>query len=140
MTLCAICGEQNATTRDHVPPKSIFPTPRPNHLVTVPCCFDCNNGASELDDLFKVYLSLQAAGTNEIATALFEKKTLRTLERNQRLLNTINEQSTRVKITNDEGETESRMGVWSEKVAAPLCARQTPGLGRLGRQEVAYAP
>ena len=129
MTLCAICGEQNATTRDHVPPKSIFPTPRPNHLVTVPCCFDCNNGASDLDDLFKVYLSLQAAGTNEIAIALFENKTLRTLERNQRLLNTINEQSTRVQITNDKGEKESRLGVqWNSKAHDAVIERTIRGL------------
>ncbi|MBL0135089.1 MAG: hypothetical protein IPP79_14440 [Chitinophagaceae bacterium] len=34
--LCAICGINNATTREHVPPKGIFIKPRPVDLINVP--------------------------------------------------------------------------------------------------------
>ena len=94
MPTCAICGQREGTTRDHVPPKAIFPKPRPNNLVTVPACPECNNGASDSDDLFKVYLSMQAAGNNEIARRLFQEKTVRTLQRNQSLLAAIQQEAT----------------------------------------------
>ena len=71
--LCALCGVNQASTRDHVPPKAIFPKPRPP-LITVPACFECNNSASDLDDLFKVYLSMHAAENNEIARQLLLRK------------------------------------------------------------------
>jgi len=40
--LCIYCGKREATTKDHVPPKSFFPKPRPDNLITVPCCDHCN--------------------------------------------------------------------------------------------------
>jgi hypothetical protein len=49
--LCAYCGEA-ATTRDHVPPKNLFPTPRPSDLLTVPACAACNNRSSEDEEYF----------------------------------------------------------------------------------------
>jgi hypothetical protein len=41
-------------TRDHIPPKGIFPTPRSNDLITVPSCASCNRAACESDELFRV--------------------------------------------------------------------------------------
>lgn len=52
---CAFC-EQPATTRDHVPPKSLFKTSPPDNLITVPACFSCNNEASNDDQWFRNYL------------------------------------------------------------------------------------
>jgi hypothetical protein len=46
---CIYCGEREATTKDHVPPKSFFRKPRPANLITVPCCKDCN-GTYGIDD------------------------------------------------------------------------------------------
>lgn len=40
--LCCYCGVRKATTKDHIPPKSIFNKPRPCDLITVPYCFECN--------------------------------------------------------------------------------------------------
>jgi hypothetical protein len=45
---CIYCGK-HADTRDHIPPKSFFPTPRPSDLITVPSCLACNRGF-QLDD------------------------------------------------------------------------------------------
>jgi hypothetical protein len=49
-TLCTYCGNRNATTADHVPPKSFFATPRPNNLITVPCCKICNGSFGKGDE------------------------------------------------------------------------------------------
>lgn len=50
---CAYCGAAGATTRDHVPPRSIFGKPTPENLPTVPSCATCNNGASNDDEYFR---------------------------------------------------------------------------------------
>ncbi len=39
--LCYLCGKP-ATTKDHVPPKTLFAPPRPHNLITLPCCAECN--------------------------------------------------------------------------------------------------
>lgn len=62
---CALCGIETATTKDHVPPKGIFDKPRPSDLITVPACKKCNNGDSDYDEIFKIYLGLQV-GRNGI--------------------------------------------------------------------------
>ncbi|WP_409525160.1 hypothetical protein [Nitrincola sp. MINF-07-Sa-05] len=126
--ICAICGVRTASTKDHVPPKAIFPKPRP-HLITVPACFECNNSASDFDDLFKVYLSLHAAENNDIARKLFSEKTVRTLQRNQRLLDKIKSESSRVAIVNKSGDLESRMGVlWDSYAHDRVIERTIRGL------------
>jgi hypothetical protein len=68
---CYLCGIQlcshsvhageipppNHKTRDHVPPTGLFPTPRPDNLITVPCCFSCNNQHSEFDERLRIIAS-----------------------------------------------------------------------------------
>jgi hypothetical protein len=49
---CVYCGAAEGTTRDHVPPKNLFPKPRPVDLVTVPCCRKCQRGQSLDDEYF----------------------------------------------------------------------------------------
>jgi len=58
--LCAICGENPATTRDHIPPKSIYPSPIPNdmNLHVVPACLECNGGGSKDDEQFKLLIGI----------------------------------------------------------------------------------
>ena len=128
MPICAICGTREGTTRDHVPPKAIFPKPRPD-LVTVPACPECNNGASDHDDLFKVFLSMQAAGNNEIANRLFHEKTVRTLERNKALLAQIGEEAKAVEVVNENGKLETRTGVlWNSEAHDAVIERTIRGL------------
>jgi len=56
---CYLCGSKEQLTRDHVPPKGLFPAPRPSNLqlVTIPCCFRCNNQASQDDEYFRLATS-----------------------------------------------------------------------------------
>ena len=73
------------TGRDHLPPQSVFPKPRPNDLITVPACDSCNNKRSGLDEEFKVAIGIQA-GHGEDGERLFRDQTSRTLAHNQRLM------------------------------------------------------
>lgn len=55
---CAYCGAP-ATTKDHIPPKSLLAKPYPDNLITVPSCATCNNGASKDDEYFRNTLLLR---------------------------------------------------------------------------------
>lgn len=55
---CVYCGKP-ATSRDHVPPRNLFPGPQPSALVTVPSCDACNQGASLDDEYFRLIVALR---------------------------------------------------------------------------------
>jgi hypothetical protein len=52
-TICIYCRSRRATTVDHIPPKSFFPRPRPNNLITVPSCDVCNAAFARDDEEFR---------------------------------------------------------------------------------------
>ncbi len=54
-----MCGGE-ASTKDHIPPQSLYPKPRqPNlQLHTVPACKACNNGAASDDEEFKMIVGV----------------------------------------------------------------------------------
>ncbi len=56
---CVYCGKNGELTRDHIPPENLFPKPRPNDLMTVPSCLDCNGPASKDDEFFRQCLLLR---------------------------------------------------------------------------------
>ncbi len=56
---CIYCGATKDLDSDHVPPKSVFPPPRPSDLITVPSCRACNKGFQKDDEYFKVSLTLR---------------------------------------------------------------------------------
>lgn len=72
---CVYCGEAHASTNDHVPPKCLFPKPRPSNLVTVPACEACNRRASLDEEYFLAALMLTDAGISSAGQKLW--KTLR---------------------------------------------------------------
>jgi hypothetical protein len=55
--LCVYCGEARELTRDHVPPRCLFSKPRPQNLITVPCCNNCNRGLSKHDEYFRIAIA-----------------------------------------------------------------------------------
>ena len=55
--ICIYCEKNKATTRDHVPAESFFPKPRPNNLITVPCCEECNKSFQGDDEYLRMMLS-----------------------------------------------------------------------------------
>ena len=54
---CYICGSRENLTKEHVPPKGLFPVPRPNNLIKVPGCEPCNNGKSQDDEYFRLAMA-----------------------------------------------------------------------------------
>lgn len=54
---CIYCGATASSTADHIPPKNLFPKPRPSNLISVPACDDCNHGFSKDDEYFRLALT-----------------------------------------------------------------------------------
>lgn len=81
---CVLCGAIGEVTKDHLPPKSCFPSPKPNNLITVRACKNCNGGRSLLDNKFSLFLSIAVHGQSlerkrlwaQRATALASNKAL----------------------------------------------------------------
>ena len=69
--LCIYCGKNPASTRDHVPPKSFFPRPRPANLITVPSCEDCNNIYGKDDE--RVRNIITSIDTTEVHPAIMQQ-------------------------------------------------------------------
>lgn len=81
---CVFCGKKTKTTKDHIPPKAIFPKPLPNKLITVPACKTCNGGSSNDDELFSFFLALKA-GMNGKCNRSLHDKIKRSVQQNKRL-------------------------------------------------------
>lgn len=64
--LCALCGVNEATTKDHLPPKGIYPKPiNIANMHKVPACLSCNGGGSKEDEEFKVFMGLETGEFRE---------------------------------------------------------------------------
>ncbi|NNV53850.1 hypothetical protein [Limnovirga soli] len=100
---CCYCGIREATTKDHVPPKSIFNKPRPDDLITVPCCLMCNNDASKSDEKFKVYLGMHIARQGGESERLFKEGVLPSAKHNYKLRKNIFNSMYPVNIATDSG-------------------------------------
>ncbi len=55
--VCVYCGTANPETRDHVPPRNLFPKQNRSNLITVPSCRSCNETASKDDEFFRVMVA-----------------------------------------------------------------------------------
>lgn len=62
-----------AYTADHIPPKGLFPEPRPANLITVPCCYGCNQEHSGFDDQLRL-LAASAIQRNPAGEVILERK------------------------------------------------------------------
>ena len=83
--LCVYCGEQPATTLDHVPPKCMFPAPKPSNLLTVPSCASCNEGAAKDEEWFRAAILWSPAGESEAGKALWKQTLARGYRKNRGL-------------------------------------------------------
>ncbi|SRR6266436_5899496 len=117
VALCAFCGKSPAKTKDHVPPKGIFPKPRPK-LITVPACLRCNASSSKIEEAFRVYLSLRIGVNDETTSNLWNNEVMRTLRHNPRLRNRI---------------IKSMRPISVRSPAGIILAERTGGIGRLKR-------
>ena len=78
--LCVYCHSPKDLTRDHIPPKSFFPAPRPSDLITVPCCSECNGESTENDEYLRNYLIFSSQCRGHWAARQLHESGLRSLE------------------------------------------------------------
>lgn len=57
---CACCGCMGPLTADHVPPRNLFPQPRPTDLITVPCCSPCNERFEKDDEYLRLVTAIRS--------------------------------------------------------------------------------
>jgi cation transport regulator ChaB len=80
---CVYCGRNSPLTKDHVIPRSLFVSPFPPNLITVPCCEQCNNLKSRDEDYLRDLLTTDIyANTHPIAENIFKDKVARSARRN----------------------------------------------------------
>lgn len=60
---CPLCGREALLTRDHAPPDGIFLPPKPDNLITVRTCAECNEGTRLDDEYFRLCLAPGPAPT-----------------------------------------------------------------------------
>jgi hypothetical protein len=78
---CAYCGKVEILTRDHIPPKSLFPGFKRQNLISVPCCQDCNQNASKDDEYFRLFLTTRWGSYNQLDVREIWQKVLRSLQK-----------------------------------------------------------
>lgn len=111
LKLCAYCGNK-ATTKDHVPPKQLFPKPRPNDLETIPACFKCNNSEGKDEEYFLATFMFSEAGVSIAGKKLWKEKINRMYEKNLGLKRKIAENIKPINISIlDNSSTEKRLGI-----------------------------
>ena len=105
--LCVYCHSSEDLTRDHIPPKSLFPTPRPTDLITVTCCPECHQEFTGDDEYFRNYLIFSPQCMWHAAARQLQEIGLRSLQ-----------------DSNAGGSTTPSFGVlpqyWSNNLASPI--------------------
>jgi hypothetical protein len=127
--ICAYCGAPSPETRDHIPPRGIFPSPRPSDLVTVPSCRPCNQGASARDERFLAYLSLQVGIDTPVTTRLWDQ-VLPGIRRNRRLHRRLREEVEPVWLATPSGIVHGRgyRALWDSDAHDSTIERMVRGL------------
>lgn len=79
--LCIYCGNKPGKTRDHIPPQSLFPDPKPLQMVTVPCCEQCNKKYKKDEDVFMAWINFGPSGATKTGRSLWNQKLNRTYKK-----------------------------------------------------------
>jgi hypothetical protein len=69
--VCVLCGERPATSKEHIPPKSIF-LESPKEYLSVPACDKCNNSTKLEDEYLRQVMA--GAGWTEEALKVWRQK------------------------------------------------------------------
>lgn len=73
---CIYCGFTKDLTKEHIPPKNLFPKPAPKNLITVPACRKCNESFKLDDEYFRICAALQGY-ENTAAKKIWDEKVLK---------------------------------------------------------------
>jgi len=125
---CVLCGDRPATTMDHVPPKALFLPPRPL-LITVPTCEICNEGASEAEEKFRVYVSVKDGVNTPASMDFWKQGGFRTVKNNNRLLRNLSSGTPLFLRSRSTGQFESvRTFKWPRTAHDAVIKKITRGL------------
>ena len=75
MKNCYLCTSTKNLTKDHIPPKNLFPSPKPTNLITVWCCKKCNEKFSLIDESFRVFTS-SVINRSKSGTRIWDEKVM----------------------------------------------------------------
>lgn len=126
---CYLCGATENLTRDHIPPKGLFPKPRPSNLYTVLCCFECNNGASQEDEYFRVATSslINAHPTGKTSFKRVVESTIPS-RRISRQIAKLRDNVEPVTLRTPDGDIEARRHGFDASTICRVLVRITKGL------------
>lgn len=111
--MCAYCGKYGPLTRDHIPPISFFPKPRPSNLITVPCCEVCRAGWSDDDEYFRTAVVSSAEVSEHKHARKVNESVLRALRKpsKQGFAKLIRDSLQLIEVTTDSGIYLGKAGV-----------------------------
>jgi hypothetical protein len=133
---CYVCGKtaeetpEGKLTKDHLPPKNLFPKPRPANLITVPCCYSCNNSAHNDDEYFRIAVSCMY-NADKIGKQLWKDKVVGSTVRKRRLrtsLDKLNASFKRIALITPQGIEDAVEGALQAAPVKRVLLRITKGL------------
>ena len=81
MRQCYLCGKglrkNENKSKDHVPPDCIFPKEKPQNLITVPCCIECNGAFKLLDEKMRNFFAVLAGDKSDEVSKIARHEILR---------------------------------------------------------------
>ncbi|MEP4704346.1 MAG: hypothetical protein ABJZ62_05800 [Hyphomicrobiales bacterium] len=104
---CVFCGINDATTTDHIPPKSVFRKEQRKNSLTVPACNDCNCASNIDDETFKVVIGLIPNSASSTTNQSLMVGVSKTLGKNNQLTRNLFKNSTAELVLNKFGFSES---------------------------------
>jgi hypothetical protein len=110
--LCALCGENRATTEDHLPPQGIYPKElrKGSQLHWVPACAVCNKDSSVDDEWFKAAMCFVGGAMPEYADS-FVNALASTVGNNNKIANQIFSTAANVSVSCGDGVAKPMVGV-----------------------------
>lgn len=129
-TTCYKC-EREVTSREHVPPKCVFPSKKDlpknfsfrKNLITVPSC-DIHNSHKSMDDEYLSFVLFSTDRGNKISFKMFETKMMRAFDRKPHVYRQFLSKSKKIHVWDTNGEKEETLGVTIDVVRFNRIAEQ----------------
>lgn len=107
-SICVICGVRPSTTSEHTPPKGFFKGAT-GQFITVPACYECNNGSSEDDELLRNYISAEVSGNTEASKKLWKDGGHKSFLLNNKFRKALQDTLQEVEVIDSDGESSTRL-------------------------------
>lgn len=99
--VCVLCGHWRPITREHVPPKNLFLSPRPRNTLTVPVCKHCNESYDRDDEYFRIYVAAGAEPGTVLARLWTEGVIMSSLKRSPPLRSKLGQDRDALRATHE---------------------------------------